>query len=1120
MPMSGHRLELLGGFRLRGADGTMWPVTARKGQALLSFLALQAEQGCTRDRLAALLWEDSSDAHARQSLRQVLAELRRSLPGDPAIIETAGEDVGLRPDALSIDVIEFERLLDEAVPEHRQRAVALYRGELLEGFNPRAPAFEDWLTSERNRLRERMLTAIEALLRDELAAERSAGAMDHALRLLALDPLNEWAHRTLMELHVRQGHFGAALKQYRACQYTLRRELDVAPEAETEDLFRRIMQQRRQGGVARPAPAVAGAADTSPGPAAPGRDCADGPHARSWAHGAPGSGPLDQPRFVGRQREWRQCVAAIESCRDMDRGQSLLIRGEAGIGKSRLVDELATLARHLDLACHRVHVPNTPTGHEPVRDLVRSLLDLAPEDSVNAGRGAVQQALSEGLIDPDREAELHDLLELPMPAEIRNVFEATDDATRRERRQRLVAELVAASSRSRPRLLMLEDIHWADNVTLDHLARVAATVADWPVLLVMTHRIEGEALDPAWRGAMRGAPLTTIDLGPLRDEDLWTLATSVANAGTDDGYVGRCIERAGGNPWFLEQLLRAGADHESAIPDSLRALVRARLERLAPADRRAAQAASVLGQQFTAPALHHLLDDSAYDTVALIREHLLQPEGQCLRFAHDLIREGIHESLSAPQRRALHARAAEWFRGDDPALVAQHLDHADSPQAPSAYLEAASAQARACQYERALALANRGLERTGEDHDRYGLLHLKAEILHETGDIDAAIATYRRAAETAVDDEQRCRAWLGTAAGYGVKDRHDDALMALDRAEHFAGHQPQLLARLDTLRGNLLFPLGRIRECLRSHQRARKHAREAGSAELEARALSGLGDAAYLAARMSTAYGHFDRCVELAHAHGCARIEASNIPMRGITHFYQNDLEAARRDAGEGARLADRIAHARARILSRDVLLTVLYHRADWPEARRQAEEGLELARGLGAPRFQADYLLFLGLTLLGAGERATAERHLDRARTLSHETSPAFAGPWIHAALATATTDSAKRARALAEGERLLPGSVSHNVLHFHQLAIDLALEDADPAAARRHCTALAEYTRHEPLPWSDFFIDRGRALAAWHAGECRESVHAELKRLAAEAERSGLFVALPALRQALTDA
>lgn len=1251
--MAELKLVLLGGLQLHTAGGGSVELGVRKAKALLAYLAMEPRQRCSRDRLAALLWEDSAETHARQSLRQVLTELRRTQLCRCRVLVTEGDDVALAPHAVEVDVREFERLLDEGTLPALDRAVELYRGEFLEGFNPRAPAFEDWLMAERSRLRERAVEAMQVLLDSELERGAIGRAIHRALRLLSLDPLRESVRRTLMELYARQGRYGAALKQYRVCQEVLRRELDIAPEAATQALYRKLRHLR---GSASPGSSTAAEtqAAVSSAPASPElrqatvllvrfASAVDEPEAAHEAlrhnhqlvvdaarryDGHPVQGPgntalavfglpvarsndaeravcaavairragsrdlrigvasgrlmvdgdagsalsgaaLDQaaelaarastdeilvnaalqaslagrldterldgdgvwrlralrecdpvarPAFVGRHSERRQFTAALETCRETGSGHLLLIRGEAGIGKSRLLEEYSALAEPRGFVCHQVTVLDFGAERGPVQVLVRSLLDLAPDDEELRVKAAADGALTEGLIDAQQRSTLHDLLDLPQPPELEAEFQAMDDAARRDRRRRLVNDLVRARARRRPLLVAVEDVHWADSTTLEHLAAMAGAVVDCPALLVMTYRVEGEPVDPVWRGAMQDAPLTTIDLGPLRDSEIRSLAEELA---TDNGpLVRRCMERAGGNPLFLEQLLYNAADDDAAVPDSIRSIVWARLDRLNPHDKRAVQAASVLGQRFAAAALRHLLDDPEYDCTRLVEHRLLRPEDEDYRFSHALIREGIYDSLLTSQRHGLHRHAAGWFEDRDSVLTAQHLDRAESPDAVQTYLTAAQTQVQTYHYEQARELLARGLELAGDDGERYALLQLQGEVCYASGAIDDAIDAYRRAVDLAADDHQGCEAWLGVAAGYGVKDRHADALAALDKAERLAGHQAPPLARLHSLRGNVLFPLGRLDDCLKAHQRARKYAREAGSPELEARALSGLGDADYLRGRMITAHGHFDRCIELCRRHGLAWIEATNLSMRGITRYFQNDLTGAYEDTQQAAALAARIGDRRAEILARDIQFYVLHSWGDWPAAREQIERGMDLARRLGSQRFEADYRLNLALVLLAEGQRAAAAQHLEEAYAFSRRASLNFVGPWILGALAGATEDAGRRRWALAEGEALLAvNSIGHNHLNFYQLAIELALEEADWAAVARYCAALEAYTRREPLPWSNFFIARGRSLAAWRGGQRDATTRQELQRLVDEAERVGLRTALPALQAALAE-
>ena len=170
--MAGLRLKLLGGLELRPASGAPIPLPARKPALLLAYLALRPGRPQGRDKLAALFWGDSGEAQARASLRQALAFLRRRLgPHEGLILTPEGETVALAPDGLATDVAELERCLASGTRGALERAVALYEGDFLDGFQTRQPLVEEWLLVERQRLRERALAAMMALLPETAAAD-------------------------------------------------------------------------------------------------------------------------------------------------------------------------------------------------------------------------------------------------------------------------------------------------------------------------------------------------------------------------------------------------------------------------------------------------------------------------------------------------------------------------------------------------------------------------------------------------------------------------------------------------------------------------------------------------------------------------------------------------------------------------------------------------------------------------------------------------------------------------------------------------------------------------------------------------------------------------------------
>jgi class 3 adenylate cyclase/tetratricopeptide (TPR) repeat protein len=825
--------------------------------------------------------------------------------------------------------------------------------------------------------------------------------------------------------------------------------------------------------------------------------------------------------FVGRRPELRQFTAITEECLETGAGQSMLVRGEAGIGKTRLMEEFTRIAEDQGFACHRVLVLDfgVGKGQDAVRALVRSLLGIPAGLGKSRRIEAAVSAIKEGMVDSDQRVFLNDLLDLPQPTDLRALYDAMDNAIRNSGKQQAVAQLIARFSQSRPIMIMVEDVHWADSLTLDHLAGVASTVASCPAILVMTSRVEGDPLDQTWRALLRGSPLTTIDVGPLRDTEAMEIATGFV--GANSPFMESCIERAEGNPLFLEQLLRnveEGAEED--VPDTIQSLVLARMDRLATQHKQALQAASVIGQRYALEALRHLLDDPAYDCGQLVAHHLVSPEGDGYLFAHALIRDGVYASLLDVRRRELHLKAAQWFAEQDLVLHAQHLERAADAAAPRAYLAAARAQADTYHFDRALQLVEQGLGLAGEAEDRCDLALVQGEFLHDMGKVQDSMAAHRVALDIAPDDARCCRAWIGLAAGMRITDRYDEALKALDEAEGAATAEglTEEQAHIHHLRGNIYFPLGRTEDCAREHELSLKFALEAESPEAEARALGGLGDANYAFGRMKTAHDYFKRCVALAREHGLGRIEVANWPMATTTSRYLMRWHEGLAETEASLDAARRVGYQRAELIARSVTLNFHIQLGQLEHIEEELRELDELIQRLDAKRFQPYVLEARAALDLAAGNREAAVRKLEQAVEICRGSDFSFAGPPALAHLARMTDDPDQRRAALKEGESVLrQGAVGHSHLWFYSEAMEACLMAGEWEEVERYATALETYTRPEPLPWCDFCMAWSRALAAFGRGRRDKATIQELRRLRDEAASAGLQTALPALDEAL---
>jgi tetratricopeptide (TPR) repeat protein len=679
--------------------------------------------------------------------------------------------------------------------------------------------------------------------------------------------------------------------------------------------------------------------------------------------------------------------------------------------------------------------------------------------------------------------------------------------------------LLRRTSATQPVMIEVENIQWADGVTLAYLAVLAATVAEVRALLIMTSRLEGDPLDQAWRAASHLSPLSTIDLAPLRSEEALDLARQYQDVSAQ--VAQRCVERAAGNPLFLVQLLRTAEESsEDSVPGSVQSLVLARVDRLPTEDRHAIQTASIFGQQFPLAALRVLLSSPGYRCDRLVAHLLVRPEGEDYLFAHALIQEGVYGSLLMARRAELHRRAAEWFAAHDLPLHAEHLDRAKDPAAPQAFLEAARDQAERFRYERALVLVERGLKLDAESAVRFALSCYAGELHRKLGRNPESIDAYREAERLADDDIQRCHAWIGQGEGMRLIDRYQDALALLEKAERAATekHLASELAQLHYLRGNIYFPLGDLDGCLREHGEALKWAREAGTPEAEARSLGGMGDAHYLSGRMKTAYDSFRRCVDLCRRHGLGQVEVANLPMVGWSGIYIDSLDRALETAQAAADTARKGSHYRAESQARSLIGFIKMEMGAFANASEQLNLALDLSRKLKARRFEAHFLCDLGKLADVEGKRSDAIKFVEQALSICRDTGMNYIGPTVLGCHARIAGDLETRERALDEAENILrKGCVSHNYFWFYRDAMEVCLNTGDWDSVERYAAALEDYTRPEPLPWSDFFIARGRVLATYGKGRRDDALIAKLHQLSGEAHRVGLKLGARALEDAL---
>ena len=833
--------------------------------------------------------------------------------------------------------------------------------------------------------------------------------------------------------------------------------------------------------------------------------------------------PLDQKPFVGRGRELQLCAAAVARCLESGTGETFIFRGEAGIGKTRLLDEFEGLATKQGFSGHTGLVLDfgTGKGQDAVAALVRSLLAIAPSSDKTARRDAAERAFADGLLGEDRMVFLFDLLDLEPPEMLRDLYDGMTNRTRVQGKQKTIAELAEALSRRRPILVKIEDLHWADPIVLEQVAQLAQSTATCRMLMLLTTRLAGDPLNDDWRLKLPDAKVETLDLGPMALSEAADLAHAFDDLSSD--LVQNCIAQAGGNPLFLEQLLR-NADQIGAgeLPGSVQGIVQARLDALPKPDRLALQAASILGQRFSLSALGYAMDDSRYRPDVLVAQALVRTVGEDFHFAHALIRDGVYASLLKPRKQALHGRAAKYYRDRDAVLHAEHLEQAEDDGAAGAYFAAARQQTEGFRYDPALRLVERALKLDGAASMRFELTCFQGALLKDLGRMADSVSAFGQALDVTENDEQFCRAHLGLAAGLRILNQHDKAMASLDGCQDIAEKNELygLLAELHYLRGSLYLPLRRFDKMVQEHQESLQYAQNVGSPEAEARALGGLADAGYAAGRMVTANHYFTRCVGLAEDSGLMRVSALYKPMLAWSEVFLLQLDKAEVTALSAVATAARTGDARAEMIAHNCLSKVHFYKQNYEDMRIYSDKSLEIVHRIGARRFEvigiqmgANYQLYRN------GDHEAALVMLRDAYRKSMATAPGFRGSCVLGQLALAAVTRAERNWALQEGERLLKNGQGHNHFEYRIDAIEVCLRQKDWDGVLRHAIAFENYVAEEPTDWSDFYIRRGRTLTAFGRGKRDLEIIADLNELQNTATNNGLKSALPMLDAALAE-
>jgi DNA-binding SARP family transcriptional activator/tetratricopeptide (TPR) repeat protein len=665
-------------FRILGplevcTDGGRKLDLSGKQRSLLAVLLLHADEAVSTDSLIDALWGAEPPETAAKALQVYVSRLRKLFEAEGrGLLVTRPPGYALELGEHGLDLRRFERLRAEAdqatadgdparAETKLREALSLWRGAPLADL-----AFEPFAQSEIARLEELRLAALEERIDATLALGRHADVVGELEALVAGHPLRERLRAQLMLALYRSRRQAEALSAYQAARHALVDELGIEPSPELQELERRILRQ--DPSLELPSPLPAADEPVTAAPSAPGRRAAG--------------------TFVGRERELELLEAGLDDA-FAGRGRFFLLVGEPGIGKSRLADEFASRAkqRGANVLWGRCWEAGGAAAYWPWVQSLRSYLRGRDADVLSVLLGGRAPELAQLL------PELEDLYpDLPAPR-------TPDPDSARFRLFDSVTGFVRNAAREQTLVLVLDDLHAADEPSLLLLRFLAGELAEMPVVLVGTYRDEEAAEDEprsASLSELRRLPLQQLRLGGLSEADVASFIELSTGVTPPESLLNALQTETEGNPLFVGEVVRLLASEgrlterpepgwRLPIPPGVHEAIAQRLRRLSKECRRLLTLASVLGREFSLEALERASDLPEEELLEVLDEAfaarvLAEVPGapDRMRFSHARVRDALYNDLSTARRARLHLRigeALEKLYGTDPEPYLAELAH-------------------------------------------------------------------------------------------------------------------------------------------------------------------------------------------------------------------------------------------------------------------------------------------------------------------------------------------------------------------------------------------------------------------------------------------------------------
>ncbi|MCP5099085.1 MAG: AAA family ATPase [Chloroflexi bacterium] len=941
-------IHLLGNLRVSIDDQPPLDLGAPKTRALFAYLVLNHQQSIDRRRLAFLFWPRGTEVAARRNLRQYLHRIRKALePVDPngRFLSTEGHYIQFQPpNNWFFDVAAFEQASSSPTPD-LAHATSLYTGDLL------AEMYDEWIVPERDRLARLYRQNLLQLAEQCEAAGQINNAIKYTEQYLVAEPYLESCYLRLMRLYYTIGNRGRVQQLYDQLETTLQEELATAPLLETQTAYKSMLA----GSYDTLAKTAVSAKPTLAIPETP-----TSPSQKS------------EPPFIGKEAELDHLNSIFKST-VAAKGTFLLISGEAGIGKTRLIDvwlnQIKTGSKNTPFILKgRAHEFESMIPYSP---LMQALQQVAHRIPWELFRPAPAWLASLRPFLPNLNSHLgNQPINWPDHAGQHHVIES-------------LGNLFLTLARQQPIILFVDNLHWADSPTWTFLGYLAQRAIHARILIISTARSEDLSADRQrlLRKLNREQLCQESSLNRLSKNETEQLINQLAQADKglnqtkpDPLFVNRVFEETEGNPFFIVETIRAVQETDKdwthsiptdatgnrpafAIPLQIQSVIESRLDKLSEESRTALGVAAAIGREFTFSLLQEV---SQYSTDLLLdaldkwlARGLVRETLNGYDFTHEKLSHVAYEHLSRARRQWIHFQVAEHLQQEgidtEPAQLAHHYYLSNKPAKALPFLAQAG--------QRAL---------TVHSYPEAREFGLKAIGL-----------LGRFPSITQTNKTERIDLNLQLAQAYAFTGALKKSLQLLQETERVAESLGDMerLAYIFYRSSQIFWLRGHIETANKYASRTLRHAEELDDANLRFAALRMQGRASILLGDFDNAISYFLRYVDLAE-----KSQRYGLPVvygyLGVAYARVGSWQRAIDAAQKGVTQANIDLPGSIHVVARMQLAFVHAELREWEQALKIAEPDKNLWRedGITPHLFMLRAVIGRSLTFVGKTEQGLTE--------------------------------------------------------------------------------------------------------------------------------------------------